>query len=1128
MTTRIRLIPMLLCFCAATARADFWVAPNGDDAAPGTKARPFATIERARDAVRGLRKAGLPKGGVTVWLRRGTYTLKESLAFGPQDSGAPGSPIVYRAADGEDVWLSGGVIAPPSAFRKTTDPAVLAILPKEARGRVMQASLKRVGITDWIRELPDSIRGYDAPLPFVQVFCDGKRMPLARWPNQGFAKFAEIIDTGSGLRDPAARRLKKLRPGVFKYAGDRPSRWNVDRGVWLFGYWARAYISDVVRAGKIDTAKREITWKVPLAYGLDTWGAGRWYAFNLLEELDSPGEWYIDRAKGILYLWPPRPIGECRVMVARLKAPLVHCKGAEFITFRNLGFEGGRADGLLIEGGRDVRVVGCEIRNVNGNAVTLRDGVGHQVVGCDIHHVGAGGIDMRGGDRKTLTPANYLARNNHIHHTSEIKRNYAAPLTLYGVGMRAAHNLIHHIPHIAVLYGGNDLTVEYNDIYWCLYETSEAGVFYTGRNWTYRGNVIQYNYIHHINDRIEGSPTGCNVAHLDDCVSGNTYRGNILFRVGRGISICGGPWNVADNNLFIDCMVGVALSARGLHWWTWHRRPDGTVYAIDTRTGREGCSLLSRLKRVPWNRAPYTKYPGMADLLKLEPLGAPHGCRITRNISINGPVMKVDRDVKPEWATIERNWNGPTDGDPGIVAPYKGDYRFKPGAPALAKTGFEPIPFDKIGLVNDGTRRSWPVRPEPPPKGWKPAWIIRQEMEKKMPTGLPVVAVRRAMAKIAVDGVIDPDEWTPGEKQTVAVNAFKPEALQWNALTGEKAALPSKAWLEVDDDALYVAFDNPVDPKRGVAGGRKWGKSDAVEVAISVVKGREPGPILIWRGYTDGHFETSDEAGAPQALVKRARAGVQYGAKIVAKDRWTAEFRIPFDAIGIEPQKRNPRLLFALSVRKVHGDLWVTWKQARGNSWDVRHSGVLWLEPFGNVSFGGLIPSRGYILVYGESGGKPMLMDAAENCQVATWRKPVGSCISFTTGDLPGGEWKPATFSFVPKADGQVTLKLMGRGERNTLDNRFIPVWTYYDDLRVEGAALVNGSFERLDQDGNPAGWRPDIHRPLVVTDPKVAAEGERCVKCWHNGRWKQTLAVKAGRKVIVRVRLRGEMALSK
>ena len=172
--------------------------------------------------------------------------------------------------------------------------------------------------------------------------------------------------------------------------------------------------------------------------------------------------------------------------------------------------------------------------------------------------------------------------------------------------------------------------------------------------------------------------------------------------------------------------------------------------------------------------------------------------------------------------------------------------------------------------------------------------------------------------------MIDPEEWTPGEKQTVAVNAYKPELLQWDAVSGEKASLPSRAWLQVDDDALYVAFDNAIDPDKGVAGGRQWGRSDAVEVALAVVTGDEPGPILLWRGYTDGHVETSSEAGAPKAALDRAIAGVQYGAKVVAKDRWTAELRIPFASLNIAPREHNPRILFSLSVRKVRGDLWVT------------------------------------------------------------------------------------------------------------------------------------------------------------------------------------------------------------
>jgi len=309
----------------------------------------------------------------------------------------------------------------------------------------------------------------------------------------------------------------------------------------------------------------------------------------------------------------------------------------------------------VIKKGKAVQLIGCEIRNIARNAVTLRGGTDHKITGCDIHHVGYSGVIMSGGDRKTLEPANHAVTNCHIHHTNAVKRTHAAPINMRGVGLTLSHCLIHHAPHSAVFYGGNDLTMEYNDIYWCHYETAEGGVFYAGYNWTHRNNRIENNYVRHINDSLDGSPTGVNVVHLDDCVSGTLFKKNVVYRVGRGVSVCGGPWNVVDNNLFIDCQVGVPLSARGLAWWEWFRAEDGTVTARDKRASHgfsTNNGLLKKLKQVPWDKEPYSKYPNMDQILKVDPIGAPWWCAITRNIAINGPAMRVARNVKPEWVEI--------------------------------------------------------------------------------------------------------------------------------------------------------------------------------------------------------------------------------------------------------------------------------------------------------------------------------------------------------------------------------------------------------------------------------------------------------------------------------------------
>ncbi len=97
-----------------------------------------------------------------------------------------------------------------------------------------------------------------------------------------------------------------------------------------------------------------------------------------------------------------------------------------------------------------------------------------------------------------LTPAGHYAENNHIHHYARWNRMYSPAISISGVGNRAAHNLIHDAPHQAIDFGGNDHVIEFNEIHDVCYESNDAGAIYSGRNWTMRGTVIRYNFMHHL------------------------------------------------------------------------------------------------------------------------------------------------------------------------------------------------------------------------------------------------------------------------------------------------------------------------------------------------------------------------------------------------------------------------------------------------------------------------------------------------------------------------------------------------------------------------------------------------------------------------------------------------------
>jgi hypothetical protein len=170
--------------------AVFFVSPKGDDGNPGTLRKPFATLERAREAVRAQKVRGsLPPGGVTVFLRGGRYAVTNTFALGDADSGSVGAPVVYRAWQDEKPVLDGGFRV--KGLRRVSDPAVLARLPPEARGSVRVADLKAQGFAALE---PQKSYGYGLNNKTVRELDQGGApLPVARWPNAEALKIGEVI-----------------------------------------------------------------------------------------------------------------------------------------------------------------------------------------------------------------------------------------------------------------------------------------------------------------------------------------------------------------------------------------------------------------------------------------------------------------------------------------------------------------------------------------------------------------------------------------------------------------------------------------------------------------------------------------------------------------------------------------------------------------------------------------------------------------------------------------------------------------------------------------------------------------------------------------------------------------------
>ena len=658
-----------------------YVAPEGRDDNPGTSAKPFQTIERARDEIRKLKQDGpLLAGGMTVWLGGGIYERTNEFELKTEDSGTEAAPVQYRARPDKEVRFVGGKVI--TGFKPVTDLTVLNRLDPGARGQVQQADLRAQGVTDFGR--PGGGWGAGGG-PGLEVFFQDQPMTLARYPNDGFIKIAEVL----GSTPVDVRGTKGCKEGKFVYDGDRPRRWVGEKDPWVLGYWFWDWSEQRQHIAAIDPEKHSLELSPPdHGYG---YRKGQWfYGFNLLAELDQPGEWYLDRETGMLYFWPPAPLAKGQVLVSVLPT-LVTMKEVSHVTIRGITLEAARGTAVTIEGGTRNQIVGCTLRNHGGWAVNISGGRTNGVTGCDIYATGDGGISLNGGDRQTLTAAGHYADNNHIHHWSRWHRMYQPAIAITGVGNRAAHNLLDNAPHTAILFSGNDHLIEFNEIHSVCFESNDAGAIYCGRNWTMRGTIIRNNYLHHIQG-FQGR--GCVGVYLDDMYCGTTIASNLFYQVTQAAFIGGGHDNTIANNIFVDCQPAIHVDSRGTGWD--HAMPEDLL-----KEARE----KGTLNGIHFNAPPYsTRYPQLVDILDHDP-ASPTGTLIARNVCWGGKWNDVEKSAKP-FVKLEDNLIGQ---DPHFVDARQEDFQLRKDSPAY-QLGFQRIPLEKIGLTNDDTRASWPVK----------------------------------------------------------------------------------------------------------------------------------------------------------------------------------------------------------------------------------------------------------------------------------------------------------------------------------------------------------------------------------------------------------------------------------
>ena len=670
----------------------FYVSSDGDDGNPGTEELPLASFAGAAAAVRGYRaENGLPEGGIEVVFASGRYAFDRQIVFGAEDSGEKGSPVVYRAAEGAEVTLDGGVLIDPSAFVPVSEEISDRLPTDDAKSSVLEADLAAAGCYDLADRSDYSDDGayYNINGYRQELYVDNERQSPARWPNEGY-------QTGY---IPAVGEMSELTVPEGKAA-----LWAQEK-IRICGYpyieWSSENIQDDIIT--VDAERGVITFPGLQYYQYSEEGSSRYYVYNALCELDAPGEYYWDVEAAKLYYYPDGDLTGRKLAFSQLGDDWFRFEGGSYIGFEGFTIENARSTVFwsgeeMKDATRGITVRNCVLRDLGTFAVSMY-GSEITVDGCEFYNIGGTCISIESGDAKGYGYGNVTISNCLFHDWAQTYLTHSPATLVRGYGFRITHNEMYNCPHTAILYKCGESLIEYNLIHHVCLETSDAGAIYSGRRWDWSKNVLRYNVVRDMDTH---------AIYLDDMLGGQTVYGNLIVNV-TGFAIgTSGKYNRIVNNVLIDVdeEFPITVDERGMYG---NFGDEHVNYATGDMWFhiREG-DYLSDIMRlaVPVNLL-MLEQSGTSK--KVDDPGTPAYCTAMNNIMYN-----TDSSKYPNVNKVVNVWNAATEAssnvqsniryrsDPGFADLKNGDYSLREDSKVFRDIPvFESIDFSKAGRTAD-------------------------------------------------------------------------------------------------------------------------------------------------------------------------------------------------------------------------------------------------------------------------------------------------------------------------------------------------------------------------------------------------------------------------------------------
>ena len=539
-----------------------YVAANGKKDAKGTEKNPFATITAARDAIRTIDKTQYK--GIDIVIKAGTYSITESISLTEEDSGTASCPVRYIGEDG--ATIVGGV----SFTAKDFSPATgydSKYFPEP--DKVYQIDLKQFGYTaeDMAKYLSD--KGYFKELPFLSA--NAERQTLCRYPNYEWINIddAWMVDSFGNEthytdNDDHIAKEYQADTIVVDYGDEHFERvlsWTSESRKFISGRLRYLWCHDDTVILDINRETDQIT--VDYAGAYDPVPGTVMYFYNIPEELDVPGEYYVSE-DAILYYYPHDDFATA-ILSFPVVNNIIYMNGADYITFENLVMTSSEGNGIDFTDSDYLTIKDCAISSIKDSGIE-GEGLFLTIEGNHVYDTGSDAINIDSGDLSIPSDYNNKAvvRNNYVHDWSRTDV-ISYSITVSGINITVSNNTTCNSNSKAIHAStGVNITVEYNYVFNVLQAVEDCGAL-SGDGGKHNANIIfRHNYVHNVGPTAiletirEKNPDFSNVGSVGFYYDGassyfETY-GNVIANIdGHGYLSNAGRQNSFHGNLIINC-----------------------------------------------------------------------------------------------------------------------------------------------------------------------------------------------------------------------------------------------------------------------------------------------------------------------------------------------------------------------------------------------------------------------------------------------------------------------------------------------------------------------------------------------------------------------------------------------